>query len=230
MPTWIKICGLTNRADAELACALGADALGFVLHPSSRRFCEPNVARAIIQDLPRELVTFGVWFDESADVVAATARSVRCKCVQCYNPNTARTLHADGFEVLPALPVAKGLLGGDEWRFLCASWATRVVIDRARSSPAEAAHGGSAGSDVWRDAASELGKTPQIVLAGGLRPDNVRMVLRAYRPSGLDVASGVESVSGRKDRAKLVRFIEEVRRCDAMVGSDGSAGNSSPKR
>ncbi len=229
MATWIKICGLTNLEDAALAAGLGADALGFVLHPQSRRYCAPNTARAIITAVPPSVTTIGVWLDESADVVSAAARFIGCDFVQTYDPMSARALHAQGFDVLPAIPVADEADGGEDWRRFCQSWTGRVVVDRSRVTLQRSIQACVRGRDESHDVVSTLRKTLQVVLAGGLNPENIRAALNAYRPLGVDVASGVESALGQKDTEKLVRFIEEVRRWDAMVGSDGSVGSLSPR-
>lgn len=229
MATWIKICGLTNLKDAALAARLGADALGFVLHRGSSRFCAPNAVRAIVEETPRGLTTVGVWLDEPAEVVSEAARSIGCDLVQIYDPTTALALHAQGFDVLPAIPVADEAVGGQDWRRFCRSWVGRVVVDCSRSISEGAMPVCTARGDGSHRVASILGETQRVVLAGGLSPENIRTALDAYRPHGVDVASGVESAPGRKDAEKLVRFIEEVRRWDAKVGSDGSVGSSSRK-
>ncbi|MDO8631524.1 MAG: phosphoribosylanthranilate isomerase [Phycisphaerales bacterium] len=229
MATWIKICGLTNLEDAALAARLGADALGFVLHRGSSRFCAPSAARAIIGEVPHGVTTIGVWFDESVEVVSEAARFIGCNLVQIYDPMTARVLHAHGFDILPAIPVAGEAIGREDWRRFCESWLGRVVVDRSRAIPERATPAHAPEGDAWRDLVSTLGKTQRVVLAGGLSPENIRAALDTYRPLGVDVASGVESAPGRKDPKKLARFIEEVRRWDAKVGSDGSAGSLSPR-
>ncbi len=229
MATWIKICGLTNLDDAALAARLGADALGFVLHRESARFCEPNTARAMIRDVPRGVTTVGVWLDEPAKVVSETARFIGCDLVQTYDPATARALHVEGFNVLPAIPVAGKAIGSEDWRGFSKSWSGCVVVDRSRAIPERATPVHTPHDNAWHELVSTLGKTQPIVLAGGLSPENILAALDTFRPFGVDVASGVESEPGRKDAEKLVRFMEEVRRWDARVDSDGSAGSLSPR-
>lgn len=229
MATWIKICGLTNLEDAALAARLGANALGFVLHRPSRRFCAPNTARAIIEEAPNGVTTTGVWLDESAEVVSEAARFIGCDLVQTYDPTSARALHAQGFDVLPAIPIADEAVDRENWRRFCQSWVGRILLDRSRVIPNRSMPACAPRSDASHDLASTLRKTPRVVLAGGLDPENIRAALDTYHPLGVDVASGVESAPGRKDAEKLVRFIEEVRRWDARVGSDVSAGSLSPR-
>lgn len=212
-----------------LAARLGADAFGFVLHRESSRFCERSTAREIIRGVPRGVTTVGVWLAEPAEIVSETARFIGCDLVQTYDPITARALHVQGLNVLPAIPVAGKGIGGEEWRRFLGSWGGRVLVDRSRAVPKQPTPGFLATVHVLHDRVTALGKTQQLVLAGGLRPENIRAALDTYRPLGVDVASGVELTPGRKDAEKLVRFIEEVRRWDATVGSDGSAGSLSPR-
>ena len=98
-----------------------------------------------------------------------------------------------------------------------------MIFDASRSVRPLPASGGA--FEPWRGIASKLDRN-RLVLAGGLQPGNVRRMLEAWHPGGVDVASGIESSPGRKDPVKIVRFIKEVRSWDAWVGSMNSADSS----
>lgn len=228
MGTWIKICGITNAADARIAAALRVNALGFVFHAESPRFCIPAAGRAIIADIPPEVVTLGVWFDESADEVAAVADQVRCQFVQTYNPLAAIELRRAGFDVIPAIPAKSREFLDQGWESLCESWQGMIIIDTSRGGR-DSCRSERFGNPLafLEEAICLLPPSCPMVLGGGLTPDNVQDRLHALRPAGVDIASGVEFCPGRKNPTKLMEFIEEVRLWDAMDGSINTAADLS---
>jgi phosphoribosylanthranilate isomerase len=216
--TWIKICGITRPADALRAVELGADALGFVFHPRSCRFCAPRLARGIIRDLPTSVATVGVWLDEDVESIEREADEAGVQLVQTYELGVAHDLAHRGRPNIVALnPPPAG------WTVRMPRWPAKfLLLDRLRSS--------QTGVRLWTagDLAAARRWAP-VILAGGLSPQNVATVLQDFRPDGVDVASGVESAPGLKDHQKLAEFIMEVRRWDAKATLDASADSSSPR-
>lgn len=228
MQTWIKICGLTNLEDALLAIRLGADAIGFVFHAASKRFCPPATARRIISELPPRTTPVGVWFDEQPEEIAETARFAKCSWVQTYEPMVASPLKTQGFDVVPAIP-AGGSFIDDAWLALCACWEGPIIVDRSKSSRGAVESDSKKRNCPLDLSISLLDPRAKLVLAGGLHPENVFAELEIFRPSGVDVASGLEVSPSRKDPTKLKKFIEEVRRWDAVAGSMNLADSSFPR-
>lgn len=232
MSTWIKICGITNLEDAQLAARLGADALGFVMHKKSPRCCQPVLAREIIQAVPTGVECVGVWLDEPADLISAEAAFIGCAAIQAYEWPTLVELAARNLACIPAVGSGREFLE-EPWDALLMRFQThefnRFILDSSRHEPAELngsrpeTNGGQFFMEsVWR------GILP--VLAGGLHAGNVYETLADNGPCGIDVASGIESRPGKKDHAKLKHFIEEVRRWDMTVSSAATAVDSSRKR
>lgn len=228
MATWIKICGITCVEDALRAVRLGVDALGFVLHEASARFCDPRVARDIIARVPPGVTTVGVWDHETAERVTGLARFIGCHRVQTYAVGVARALRRRGLDVLPAI-AAGDPDAVEAWQPFCRSWTNYVVVDGSRPTNGRVAAAAAAASQAVGRAVTALAPTARFVLAGGLNAENVGGRLAAFRPRGVDVASGVEASPGRKDPQLLTQFVEEVRRWDATVGSEGSADSLFPK-
>jgi phosphoribosylanthranilate isomerase len=201
VPTRVKICGVTRREDALLAARLGADALGLNFWPGSKRYVHPEAARAIVRALPPLVVAVGVFVNPTRDEVL-------------------RAVEASG--------VGVAQLHGDEPPELCASLPCPVIKAFRVSGPASLAalaaydvqgvlldapapgYGGSGMTFDWALAAEVAASRP-ILLAGGLSPDNVAAAIRAVRPWGVDVASGVEASPGVKDPEKLRRFIDAAK-------------------
>lgn len=241
MPTWVKICGITNHADAELAIALGADALGFVFHRPSPRYIAPAQARAMVSSLRGKTLTVGVWLKEQQSQTQFDLVASGVDCCQVYDAGVAARLIADRHSVIfatdplsarfsttrPGLDAPSVLLDcGRE------SHDTPHQIQEARISNALAAIV-KATPDLraFENRKSKTENPPRLILAGGLTPENVfdRLFAVKSRGIGVDVASGVESAPGKKDPDKLNRFFEGVRKWDATAGSAGSADDLSPK-
>lgn len=201
MRTLVKICGLTNQADAEWAAECGADALGFVLHPASPRFVTPEAAASIATRLGPFTLTVAVFGEVAAGVnLAAFAAVQGVGAVRVQGRRRIETLRLRaGME-----PPSEDLLRAQE--------ADAILLDAYDPS----AYGGTGHRVDWDWAAAFVRHSERpVVLAGGLDPDNVADAIRHVRPYAVDVASGVEGSPGHKDRAKVRDFILSVRSTSA---------------
>lgn len=208
---FVKICGLTNAADALLAVALGADALGFVFAPSPREVTPRRVA-GILGEIPSGILTFGVFVNEHPSRVCEIVHEVGLLGAQLHGTETPSQVAAVVDQVRY---VIKGVSAGgrlfdrvDEYTV----WAT--LLD----SPSP----GSGKVFDWA-VVDGLRPTARIILAGGLDADNVAAAIRAVNPFGVDVSSGVESEPGRKDPIALRRFISVAKSSGRETRSQGSS-------
>jgi phosphoribosylanthranilate isomerase len=198
----IKICGLTNAGDARTALAAGADYLGFVLYPGSRRAVTPATLAAIVADLPAAARTVGVFVDAPRETVLDVARACRLWAVQMHGAEAPGDWQGTGLRVWRAVRFA-----GGQWMPDPADWpAERWVVDAA--VPGQP--GGTGVTADWA-AAARLAPRYRVMLGGGLTPANVAAAVTAVRPAGVDVASGVEAAPGRKDHGKIAAFIAAAR-------------------
>lgn len=191
----IKICGIRRTEDALLAAELGAWAVGFVFWPDSPRFIDPYRARRISAALPPWIVPVGVFVDQPEEYIAGVANLVRLGAVQLHGNETAALVERLRHRVIKSVPV-----GVD---FAAASVDTvspRATVLLDAHDPAR--RGGTGTTVDWARAAEAARRRP-VLLAGGLKPDNVRAAIDAVRPFGIDVSSGVESAPGVKDPDKL---------------------------
>ena len=208
----VKICGITNLADAKLAVDLGADALGFNFYEKSVRNISPADAYKIIQKLPEKIEAAGVFVNWSAEAVIALARAVDLDTVQLHGdepPATARAA-AEYFNVTKAMRVSKGFRLSQLKPFQPIVRAFLFDADKS------GAFGGTGLRTDWA-IARRAAKTHRIILAGGLTPENVAEAILTVRPYAVDVASGTESRPGKKSRAKLAQFFAEVRRVNSQL-------------
>lgn len=202
----IKICGITNTEDAEVAVAAGADALGFIMYRKSPRWIEPAVARSIIAGLPPFVLPVGVFVNEEAEKVRTLMDECGFALAQLHGDESALYCQNLGRPVLKALRLK------DRGRLLAlAEFQGRanvrgILIDAF----SDQAYGGTGQTVDWT-LAEEAARSTPVILAGGLNPSNVAGAIQVVRPYGVDASSGVEKSPGKKDHHKLKAFIEAAR-------------------
>lgn len=202
----VKICGITNEADAQVAVEAGADALGFILYRKSPRFVDAPVVKRIVAGLPPFVSAVGVFVNEEASVVRRTMDECGLTLAQLHGDESATYCHDLG------RPAMKALRLKDRGTFLAlAEFQGRAGI-RAFVIDAfsEQAYGGTGLTVDW-SLAAEAARSARVLLAGGLTPDNVGDAVRQVRPYGVDVSSGVELRPGHKDHDKVRAFIQAAR-------------------
>ncbi|MFQ6111195.1 MAG: phosphoribosylanthranilate isomerase [Nitrospinota bacterium] len=201
----VKVCGITNEADALAAVEAGADALGFNFVAGTPRCLEPEKARAIIRVLPPFVVAVGVFVDAPLERMRALGRVCSLSALQLHGeeaPGLCRGLASEGWRIIKAVKM-RGPESLEEMRRYggCAFLLDAYRPDRA---------GGTGSTFDWELAARAQEQVP-IILAGGLTPDNVEEAVRRVKPYALDVCSGVEAEPGRKDMGLLRDFIQRAR-------------------
>jgi phosphoribosylanthranilate isomerase len=211
----IKICGITREDDALAAAAAGADYVGLVFHPASPRFVTMARARRLVEVLPAGARAVGVFVNMAPDAVRSAAVQCGLHAVQVHGDEPP-----DGFDRMPcqvwrAFRLGKGLCVPDPARWP----ASRYVAD----SLVRGEYGGTGVAADWIEAARLAGRFP-VMLGGGLTPANVADAIRAVRPIGVDVSSGVEVRPGLKDHAKILAFVAAARMAGEGSGEDGGAG------
>jgi phosphoribosylanthranilate isomerase len=218
MSLWIKICGNTSLDDARLAVMAGADAVGFVFAPSPRQVTVSEVA-AIVMHLASPVEKIGVFVDAPLDEVYEAVRVCGLTGVQLHSA-AGPEMHARLHERLgPDLRVLRVV-------HFDANATERMIAEIARhdrdphvdavlvDSRTATAVGGTGVTFDWmaaRTIFSPDAKACKRIVAGGLNPANVAEAIATLRPSGVDVASGVEAAPGRKDPFKVRAFVERAR-------------------
>lgn len=203
MSTIVKICGITNTADALAAADAGADAIGLMFYEKSPRNLTLPAAAEIARALPPYIIKVGVFVNPAEEFVLRAVGECGLNIVQFHGDETPefcaqfpvmvlkafRIRDAESLKALPEYPT-------DAW-----------LLDAY--SPDKP--GGTGEKFNWDLAieAQKFGKPT--FLAGGLTPENVADAIRKVRPYGVDVSSGVESSPGRKDHAKVAAFIKAAK-------------------
>lgn len=205
--TLVKICGITNVDDALAAVRLGANMLGFVFAESPRKVDESTV-KHIRRVVGGDARTVGVFTDES-DEVLRTLDECDLDYVQLHGHQSEEFAARIGRErVIRAVRVKseRTIAGLDQFQE-----AAFYLLDTYREGTA----GGTGDAFDWTLAAAAKGIGKPIILAGGLKPENVAEATRQIRPFAVDVSSGVELEPGIKDHKKIEEFIANVKRADA---------------
>jgi phosphoribosylanthranilate isomerase len=215
MSLWIKICGNTSLEDAVMAADGGADAVGFVFAAASPRNVGLEQVAAIVPRLPPALEKIGVFVDASFHEITNVVESCALTGIQLHF-DAARDLpirlRARLGERVRILRVVHFDGGGVPAAFYpkSASSVDAILID----SRTTYAVGGTGIPFDWaaaRPIFEQFGKDRKLIAAGGLRPGNVVEAVTKLHPWGVDVASGVESLPGRKDPARIRDFIANAR-------------------
>jgi phosphoribosylanthranilate isomerase len=214
MSLWIKICANTSLEDARLAVEAGADAVGFVFAPSSRRVTAAEVA-AIAPHLPASVEKIGVFVDAELDEIYSTVRACGLTGVQLHSGAGAELLVKLRTRLGPGLRILRVVHFGPEAGAQAAALAQDPNADAVLvDSRTATAVGGTGLTFDWAAARNTIFHAAQackLIAAGGLSPANVAEAIATLRPWGVDVASGVESAPGRKDPAKVREFVARAR-------------------
>jgi phosphoribosylanthranilate isomerase len=201
----VKICGITSEADALLAVSLGARAVGFMFAPSPRQIAV-QLAGDIAKRLPTEIVTVGVFRDEAPQRVVEAVKAAGLTAAQLHGHESAEETQW----VRARVPlVIKAFPAGDPT-------ITRFAEFGADYLMVDGQNPGSGQVFDWRLAEGVV-DNHRLVLAGGLRPDNVADAVAHLRPAWVDVSTGVESSPGRKDPLLIRDFVAAARRADLEV-------------
>ncbi len=199
MALWVKICGVKSAEDALAAVEAGADAVGINFYEPSVRYCRPDAARGIVESLPEDFPVYGVFVRRGRAAIERTVAETGISGVKLHGDEPAT--EALGW----SLPVIRAVRGTDSHSVRAAMaecTGYRLLVDSAA--------GGGSGKTVVESVLGEL-SLAESVLAGGLTPENVAVIVRRHRPFGVDTAGGVESAPGVKDARLIEEFVRNAR-------------------
>ncbi len=198
----IKFCGFTNSNDIDIAVNLGVDAFGFVFYPQSRRAVSISEAVTLVSHVPAFATRVGLFVNASSERIRETFQACRLNLVQFHGEETPEFCDGLGFPYIRALRIYKGL--DIEFEMAKYSGASGFLLD----TYVEGLPGGTGELFDW----DLIPRSSQnIILAGGLTPENVRKAIDKLAPWALDVSGGIESKPGRKDPDKMERFVRACR-------------------
>ncbi|HXF10022.1 MAG TPA: phosphoribosylanthranilate isomerase [Desulfuromonadaceae bacterium] len=204
MDTRVKICGITNPADAKTAIDAGADALGFIFYEKSPRYVSIQQVAEITKQIPPFIMRVGVFVNAEEDFIGRAVAEGGLTMLQFHGDEEPDFCTQFGLMSMKAFRVKDA----DSLKTIPEYPTDAYLLDAYSSTTL----GGSGEKFNW-DLAVEAQKFKKpIFLAGGLTPGNVAEAVRKVQPFGVDVSSGVEASPGKKDPAKVKAFIEAVKK------------------
>jgi phosphoribosylanthranilate isomerase len=217
----VKICGITNAADAQAAAEAGANLIGLNFYAKSPRFLLEGPAAQVRAAVPKGIETVGIFVNTPPQEVLRICRSLHLDAAQLHGDESPEAVS----EVARAVPVFKAFHVNSDFAAAALdeySQASAFLLDAARAGQ----YGGTGHTIDW-SLARRAAASHRIILAGGLKPENVAAAIRIVRPYGVDVASGVESKPGKKDHARVREFVAAVRRAEKQLESQSEPSNAS---
>ncbi len=200
----VKVCGITSLEDALAAVSEGVDALGFNFYPSSPRYVDPERVRGIVSRLPPFVVSVGLFVNvPEPREVERIARAASVQVLQLHGDETPEFCgELSAWPLVKVLRIGEGSIPGGFERYPVSAFLLDTRDDNL--------FGGTGRTFDW-SLAAQIHKVRPIILAGGLKPQNVARAIRAVRPYAVDVCSGVEAEPGKKDHRKLKALFDNIR-------------------
>ena len=204
MSVRVKICGVTNVADAALAVQLGADLIGLNFYHASPRYLSLEVARQIRVAIPMHVQCVGVFVNAKRQQIAALIEQLRLDLVQFHGDEQEDVLLGWPCQTIKAIRISPEGEPPD----IAQIPADYILLDTYKTGR----YGGTGETFSWERVVPAIQRHKnRLILAGGLTPENVALAVQTVRPWAVDVASGVESAPGRKDQEKIRAFITNAK-------------------
>jgi len=221
---WTKICGITDVETARWVLECGPSAIGLNFFPSSKRYVSPEVAAEISQMTPRHIETVGLFVNAAPSQISRVVRECGLTTIQIHGNESEEDLAEIQLLCPDTLLIRAFRCGPDDvfdvvnYLEICRNLGIHVdrcLLDAA--VPGE--YGGTGHQAPWQTIASEFDDpdAPPLILAGGLTAENVAQGIAKTKPWGVDVASGVETADGQKDRTLVQQFLDAVRECESST-------------
>ncbi len=207
MRTRIKVCGFTQPEDALKAASMGVDAIGLVFYAPSPRAVNIQQAQNIVCALPPFVSVVGLFVNADESEIKNVLANVHLDVLQFHGDETVQSCEAYGLPYIKAIRMRDGVdLNAEAHHY---DSAQALLLDAYQKG----VPGGTGSTFEWAAIPDELCKP--IILAGGLKPENIAEAVTQVQPYAVDVSGGVELSKGIKDPLKMVKFVEGVRSVDA---------------
>jgi phosphoribosylanthranilate isomerase len=201
----VKICGITNMEDALCAAENGAAAVGFIFHPPSPRYIEPQKAAEIIDRLPQHLVKVGVYVNQKEHLVRRVYENCRLDMIQLHgdeSPEFCRQFPGD--RIIKALE----LKNEEDLKKAALYDVAAILVDSRHAG----LYGGTGKTSNWM-LARQISQP--LILSGGIKEENILEAMQMVSPAAMDINSGMESSPGKKDHVKIARIMQIINEADA---------------
>lgn len=198
----VKICGITNIEDAILSVELGADMLGFIFYPKSKRYISPETCKDIIAEIPTGIKKVGVFVNESNEVINRIIEKTNIDVVQLHGDETTSDIHKINTGIIKAFRVSNNF----DFAQIEIFKKHQILLDS--SDPTN--YGGTGKTFNWDIIPPDM--RGKIILAGGISSANIEFIYKSISPFGVDLSSSLELSPGKKDPAKLKDFFTIIKK------------------
>jgi phosphoribosylanthranilate isomerase len=206
---FIKVCGITNLADAELACSFGTNAIGFVFNRSNERYVHPERAASIIADLPEHISKIGVFENATPKYIQSILKQVPLSAVQLLGNNGPDDLVDFDVSVIKQFQLSQSFDIEVMRNYLVDAFLLKDQNEEVGNHLPKKFH--------W-DIAIKAKEYGRVILSGNLHPSNIEDAVRFVQPYGVDVDTGIEIRPGKKDPHKMRDFIACARNVNLAYG------------
>ena len=196
----IKVCGITNLHDAKLCEKLGADALGFIFFPKSKRYINPEQVNEIVKKLPPFITTVGVFVNEIPENINSIAIEAGINCVQLHGEEPSEHISQIYFPCIKAFRIGPEF----DYSLLAEYENCSILLD----SYSKDNYGGTGIKFDWEKI--PVGLRNKIILAGGIDENNITHAYKYLKPYAVDISSSVEDSPGNKNHEKLVSLFNKI--------------------
>lgn len=202
---FIKLCGFTRTEDVEFVKDLSISSIGFIFYKNSKRYVSPEQAAEMALILKDSgIKTTGVFVDDSSESIMKIVESTGLDMVQVYNSNTANELAS----VLPVIRCVR--VGAPEQQRLPIPHPGGMVLFDTYSTEAHGGTGKSFNTDLIKDYPLK----DMMIIAGGINPDNVKLIIKEIHPGGIDISSGIEISPGIKSKEKILNILKAIKEAE----------------
>ena len=197
----IKICGITRKEDALLCSKYGADAIGFIFYPKSKRYIQPELALEIVRSLPPLLMKIGVFVNEEIGEVNRIAQLVGLNAVQLHGDESPEYVEKMTHSVIKSFGVDESFDFSkvDDYKNC------NILLDVKDDKE----FGGTGKSFDWNLIPENL--RDNVIIAGGVSPNNIKEIYSTIHPGAVDLSSSIEISPGIKDKNKIIEVLNIIR-------------------
>ena len=206
---FIKICGITNLEDAELACSLGANAVGFHFNQTDERFIPPERAASIIAELPEHVSKIGVFENAAPAYIQSILKQVPLSAVQLLGNIGPDDLVDFDVSVIKQFQLNRSFDVEVMRNYIVDAFLLKDENEEVGTQQPKKYH--------W-DMAIKAKEYGRVILSGALNPNNIEDAVHFVQPYGVDVGTGIERQPGKKDLHKMRDFIASARSVQLTYG------------
>lgn len=213
---WVKVCGIKDCNTATKVASCGVDAIGLNFYSQSSRFVTMPDALAIVKILPEDVTPIGLFVNHSLNEVVDCCQQLNLQTIQIHGDEPPKFL-AELVQQLPELNIIRAWRMGEDGTTPLTDYLSQCntlginlfacLID----AYVKDAYGGTGETVAWKALNDEIKKMPRLILAGGLNPTNIAEAISIVNPWGVDVASGVEAITGVKNITLVQQFVSQAK-------------------